>query len=84
MKRMITRLKGVNWYALSAVMFTIAMFLLAAVGEDWSDTWAVVAAFTALVSAIFAVTDSLLGLIGGLSRIEEQLDELLQQRRQGR
>lgn len=77
MKWLIERLRGMNWYALSAVFFTLAMFLLAAVGENWSDTWAVVAAFTALVSAIFAVTDGLLGVLGALARIEEQLDELL-------
>lgn len=77
MNRFIERIKGVNWYAVSAVFFTIAMFLLAALGEDWSDTWAVVAAFTGLVSAIFAMTDGLLGILGALSRIEEQLDELL-------
>lgn len=70
-------LRSVNWYALSAVLFTIAMFILAAVGDDWSDTWAVVSAFTALVSAIFAVADGLIGVLGALARIEEQLDRLL-------
>lgn len=77
MKWLIERAKNMNWYALSAVFFTAAMFLLAAVGEDATDTWAVVAAFTALVSAIFAVTDGLIGILGSLARIEEQLDELL-------
>lgn len=77
MKWLIERAKNMNWYALSAVFFTAAMFLLAAIGENWSDTWAIVAAFTALVSAIFAVTDGMLGILAGLSRIEEQLDELI-------
>jgi len=81
MNWLIERAKNMNWYALSAVFFTVAMFLLAAVGDDWSDTWAVVAAFTALVSAIFAVTDSMLGVLGVLSRIEEQLDTLLNERK---
>lgn len=77
MKWLIERAKGMNWYALSAVFFTAAMFLLAAIGDDWTGTWAIVAAFTALVSAIFAVTDGLLGILGALARIEEQLDTLL-------
>lgn len=77
MNGFIERIKGVNWYAVSAVLFTIAMFILASIGDEFTDTWAVVAAFTALVSAIFAVTDGLLGILGALARIEEQLDELL-------
>lgn len=77
MQWFLERFKSVNWYALSAVLFTVAMFILAAVGEEWSDTWAVVAAFTALVSAIFAVADGLIGVLGALARIEEQLDQLL-------
>jgi hypothetical protein len=77
MNWLIERAKNMNWYALSAVFFTIAMFLLAAVGEQWSDTWAVVAAFTALVSAAFAITDGLMGILGALARIEEQLDTLI-------
>lgn len=81
MKWLIERAKNMNWYALSAVFFTAAMFLLAALGEPWSNTWAVVAAFTALISAAFAITDGLIGILGALARIEEQLETLLNERK---
>lgn len=47
-------LRNLNWWSVTAVWFTVLMFLLLA-APSWAQEWAFACGFTAIVASVFAL-----------------------------
>ena len=52
-------LRSLNWWAVSAVWFTVMMFLLLA-APSWAQEWGIACGITAVVCAVFSLADATL------------------------